>query len=173
MKRHLRCSLLYSFAKFLCEIGWLLCCRGIHRLLGCPRTHGMWNFGILEVCLEFQLFLTALKVRHFRRTLRRLRPQVRPKFFGVHFPTLVVHLSRGSTAWLESIHLHAPIYQTCPRRHIVLVRVQCIRLHKQKTDGVTRVGDTRGDNWRCRPYFFWKKLTTFCSHSRLQRDDLF
>ena len=31
------------------------------------------------------------------------------------------------------------------------------------SNGVTRVGVTRGGNWRCHPYFSRKKLTTFLS----------
>jgi len=30
-----------------------------------------------------------------------------------------------------------------------------------RLSGVTRVGVTRGGNWRCQPYFFLKKMTTF------------
>ena len=34
-----------------------------------------------------------------------------------------------------------------------------------RNSGVTRVGVTRGGNWRCHSYFFlWKKLATFFSH---------
>jgi len=39
--------------------------------------------------------------------------------------------------------------------------------------GVTRVGVTRGGNWRCDPYFSWKKTGDLFSHHRLQSDDFF
>ena len=35
--------------------------------------------------------------------------------------------------------------------------------------GITRVGDTRGGNWRCYPMFFLKKATIFFSRRPLQR----
>ena len=40
--------------------------------------------------------------------------------------------------------------------------------------GVTRVGVTRGGNWRCHPYFFLKKTwRPFLSNCHLQSDELF
>jgi len=39
--------------------------------------------------------------------------------------------------------------------------------------GVTRIGVTRGGNWRCHPYFIMKKTDDLFSHRCLQSDDLF
>jgi len=39
--------------------------------------------------------------------------------------------------------------------------------------GFTRVGVTRGSNWRCHPIFFLEKTDDLFSHRPLQSDDLF
>jgi len=65
------------------------------------------------------------------------------------FSRIIRQRSRSSTLVLE-LRLLWSLWTICSNNHA--------------GSGVTRVGVTRGGNWRCHPYFSRKKLATFFSY---------